>query len=285
MLGAALLAGCAAPPPPEGAGSRMFAGPQRVTLRGYSGHAMEPFVSRDGRYLLFNNLNDPAENTNLHYAERIDDVTFQYRGEVQGVNTAALEGVPTMDRAGRFYFISTRSYGQSFSTVHRGSFAGGRVSGVELVPGVSRRQPGMVNFDVEVSPDGATLYVVDSRFRGNLPESADLFIAERRGEEWVRAANSEALLRNVNSEALEYAACISADGLTLFFTRAAKGLTRPPQIYVSQRRDAREPFGQPQRLLAADGFVEAATLSPDERSLYYHRRDGKQYVLYRLTRQ
>jgi hypothetical protein len=262
----------------------MFAGPQRVTLRGYSGHAMEPFVSRDGRYLLFNNSNDPAENTNLHYAERIDDVTFQYRGEVQGVNTAALEGVPTMDRAGRLYFISTRSYAESFSTVYRGSFAGGRVSGVELVRGVSRRQPGMVNFDVEVSPDGGTLYLVDSRFRGNVPETADLFIAERRGEEWVRAANSDALLRNVNSEALEYAACISADGLTLFFTRAAKGLARPPQIYVSQRRKAREPFGKPQRLLAAEGFVEAATLSPDERSLYYHRRDGMQYVLYRVTR-
>jgi hypothetical protein len=281
----AALLGCAAPPPPEGEGSRMFANPQRVTLRGYSGHAMEPFVSRDGRYLLFNNLNDPSENTNLHYAERIDDLSFQYRGEVQGVNTAALEGVPTMDRAGRLYFVSTRSYEQSFSTVYQGSFAPGRVSGVALAPGVSRRQPGMVNFDVEVSPDGATLYVVDSRFRGHQQQTADLFIAERRGDGWVRAAHSDSVLQHVNSDALEYAACISADGLTLFFTRAAKGLTRPPQIYVSQRPDARAPFGKPQRLLAAEGFVEAATLSPDERSLYYHKREGRKFVLYRVARQ
>jgi hypothetical protein len=263
----------------------MFGGAQRITLRGYSGDAMEPFVSRDGRYLLFNNSNDPAANTNLHYAERIDDATFQYRGEIQGVNTAALEGVPTMDRAGRLYFVSTRSYKESLSTVYRGRFAGGRVSGIELVPGVSRREPGMVNFDVEVSPDGATLYLADGRFRGPFPETADLFVAERRGDAWMRAANSDELLRNVNTDALEYAACISADGLTLFFTRAPRGFAHPPQIYVSQRRDAREPFGRPQRLLAAAGFVEAATLSPDERSLYYHRRDGKQYVLYRVTRQ
>jgi len=43
---------------------------------------MEPFITRDGRYLLFNNSNDPLVDTNLHYAERIDDLTFAYRGEI-----------------------------------------------------------------------------------------------------------------------------------------------------------------------------------------------------------
>ncbi len=57
-----------------------FANPQRVTIQGYNDHAMEPFITRDGRYLLFNNLNQPSVNTNLHYAERIDDVTFEYMG-------------------------------------------------------------------------------------------------------------------------------------------------------------------------------------------------------------
>jgi len=53
---------------------------------------MEPFITRDGRYLLFNNSNDPSVDMNLHYAERIDDLTFAYRGEIAGVNTPSLEG-------------------------------------------------------------------------------------------------------------------------------------------------------------------------------------------------
>jgi hypothetical protein len=59
---------------------------------------MEPSISRDGQYLFFNNSNDPSVNTNLHWAERIDDLTFQYRGEIAGVNTTSLEGVASMDR-------------------------------------------------------------------------------------------------------------------------------------------------------------------------------------------
>src|SRR5262245_14073518 len=87
-----------------------FSHPERITIRNYSGHAMEPFMTRDGRYLFFNNSNDPSVNTNLHCAERINDLTFEYKGEVAGVNTRALEGVPTMDKNGDFYFVSTRSY-------------------------------------------------------------------------------------------------------------------------------------------------------------------------------
>src|SRR5918911_4706579 len=83
-----LAAGCgsqmnAPPPAPDYHG---FRSPQRVVIRGYSGEAMEPFISRDGRYLFFNNRND-APDTNLHYAERMDDVTFDYRGELKGANS------------------------------------------------------------------------------------------------------------------------------------------------------------------------------------------------------
>src|ERR1700730_10102518 len=58
-----------------------FANPQRVTIAGYSGDAMEPFVTRDGRLLFFNNSNQSAD-TNLFWAVRIDDLAFQFRGEI-----------------------------------------------------------------------------------------------------------------------------------------------------------------------------------------------------------
>lgn len=91
-----------------------------MTLRGYQGDAMEPFLTKDGRYLLFNNRNEPPENTNLLLAERLDDLHFAYKGEIKGVNTPALEGVPSMDESDNLYFVSTRSYAQTFSTLYRG---------------------------------------------------------------------------------------------------------------------------------------------------------------------
>ena len=69
-----------------------------MTIRGYDGDAMEPFITKDGRWLLFNNRNDPRINTDLHFAARVDDLTFTYKGEIKGVNTAALEGVPSVDQ-------------------------------------------------------------------------------------------------------------------------------------------------------------------------------------------
>lgn len=275
---------CGGPPVASSPGTTVFNNPERVTIQGYDGHAMEPFVTRDGRFLLFNNLNHPSENTDLHWAERVDDLTFTYRGTITGVNTAALEGVPAMDRDNVLYFVSTRSYDQTFSIIHRGAFSDGAVSGVELVPGISKQQPGMVNFDVDVSPDGSTLYFVDSRFANGGPETADIVIAERRGAGFERAARSDEIMRNVNSSDLEYAACISADGLTLFFTRVKKGLTGDARIFMATRSSLTAPFAKPLRLTAVDGFVEGPTLSPDERSLYYHRRDGDRFVLYRVTR-
>jgi hypothetical protein len=41
---------------------------------------MEPFVSRDGKFLLFNNSNDPGNDTNLHFARGVDDLHWTYGG-------------------------------------------------------------------------------------------------------------------------------------------------------------------------------------------------------------
>jgi len=273
--------------PARGAGAVAasdFVEPEPVAILGYSGHAMEPFATRDGLFLLFNNLNQPSENTNLHWATRIDDRTFQYQGEIGGVNTAELEGVPSLDDAGTLYFVSTRSYAQTLSTIYSGAFAAGQATGIALVPGVSLGLPLMVNFDVEVSPDGETLYFVDSQFGASGPQTADLVVARRSGPGFERLPNSAVLLQSVNSAALEYAAGISRDGLTLFFTRAGVGPGGEPAIFLASRASAASPFGAPERIAAIDGFVEAASLSADERSLYYHRLSNGQFRIYRVHR-
>src|SRR5215475_5260956 len=259
-----------------------FGAPERVTIRGYGDHAMEPFITRDGRYLFFNNSNDPSVNTNLHYAERIDDLTFEYKGEIAGANTRALEGVPTMDKNGAFFFVSTRSYKETLSTIYQGRFSNGAVTGVKIVEGISEKAPGRVNFDVEVSADGRTLYFVDGVFSGRpTPDKADIAIAVRDGEGFRRLSESAEILKHINTRALEYAACISPDELELFFTRVGKN---GPVIYRSTRKNVTQPFDQPERIAAIKGFVEAPSLSPDGRSLYYHLKEGERFVIYRVTR-
>jgi len=262
-----------------------FSAPARVQINGYDGDAMEPFLTRDGQFLFFNNRNDPSINTDLYVAQRVDSLTFDFLGPVEGANTAALEGVPTLDTRGTIYFVSTRTYDDTFSTLYRGRFSEGSVSGVELVHGVSRQEPGIVNFDVEVSPDGSTLYFVDARFGDDGPETANLVIARRTADGFERASNTDAMLRQINTGALEYAASISSDGQEMFFTRV-QSITSgdSPAIYRTSRERTGVPFDPPQRVSAMDGFVEGPTFSPDDRAIFYHKRENDRFVLYRVSR-
>jgi len=258
-----------------------FSNPQRVTIRGYDGDAMEPFLSRDGKILFFNNLNDPKVNTDLYWAERVDDLTFQFKGEVGCVNTPALEGVASMDRDGMFYFVSPRSYEQTASTLYRGHFANGTVTGIELVPGISLAKPGIVNFDAEISADGNTLYFVESQFGRGGPQWAHILLARRNGNVFVRSADSDRIMKTINAGTLNYAPATSASGLEIYFTRVSPS---GPAIYLASRSDTSAPFGEPGKIEAASGFVEGPTLSPDEKSLYYHKRENGHFVIYRLSR-
>jgi hypothetical protein len=263
-----------------------FAGPKPVEIVGYQGHAMEPFVSRDGHYLLFNNRNDPSENTDLHWADRLNDLSFHYRGKIEGVNTSVLEGVPSLDRQGNLYFISPRSYKDSLSTVYRAKFKDGRATGTELVQGLSSSKPGLVTFDAEISADGQHLYAAEGDFGGGSgPQSADIFIARRTADSFERSPDSARIMANVNTSALEYAPAISSDGLELFFTRASGVLLwRKLTIEHATRRSVDEPFGPSRTLAAIAGFVEAPSLTGDGKALYYHAKVDGTFRIYRVTR-
>ena len=235
-------------------------------------------------HLFFNNLNSPAVNTNIHYATRISNLLFEYQGEVAGVNTDSLEGVPSMDADGNIYFISTRSYFSNLSTIYRGIFTDGAVSEVVLVEEIHSTVIGDLIFDVEINPEGNTLYSVDGVYSGNSwPDSADFFIAVKNDGLFERLENSDEIFQNINTTDPEYAACISADGLEFFLTRLViDGLQF--STYRAARNSVDEPFGIPKRIEAIDGFAEAPTLSPDENSLYYHKLVDDLFVIFRVTR-
>ena len=255
-----------------------------VAIVGYDGDAMEPFIAPISGDLLFNNRNSPPELTDLNWARRTSDARFEYVGKIDGANSNALDGVASIDESGTIYFVSTRSYEQTLATLYRGRWSNGVVAQVEIVPGISREQRGFVNFDAEISRDGDSLYYVEGHFSGGaIPDSADIALAHRTDDRFVRDAYSDVLLGSVNTPALEYAPAISADRRELFFTRLDRH-ARTIAIYRATRSGAGQAFGPPQRVAAADGFVEAPALSPDGDVLYFHRLDGGRFHICRANR-
>ncbi len=276
-----------------------FGSPVRVEIRGYDGGTMEPFISRDGHFLLFNSAKDAfgtgSKPPDLHYARRIDDSTFEYAGPLEGANSPDFDGGPTMDRDGQLYFSSTRDYGKRLATIYTGRFdGGGNVSGVDLAAGdLSKQQAGWLNMDAEISADGRTLYFADNQWdtRNKVPKSGDLHIATDVNGEFRRIGDSAKIMATINTEDLEYAAGISEDELEIFFNRtrfsfrSGKLAGADTRIMVATRASTTEPFGEPRQIESITGFVEGPTISPDGRNLYYHKKEQGQYRIYRVTRQ
>lgn len=267
-----------------------FGAPQPVAIRHYGGDAMAPFITRDGRYLLFHNRSDPRADARLHVALRVDDLTFDYRGRLDGAQPPAQDSVPSADREGRLFFISARGAGNT-PALWRGRLSpsgGGSlgVTGIEPVPGFAPyNKPGSVLLDAEVSADGATLLVAGGEpGSAPVPRTADISMAVRDGEGFRRLPASQRLMQHVNTAALEYAPALSADALELFFTRAGSDPGQPPAILRSSRGSVDAPFGPPQPVAAVTGLAEAPALSPDGRALYYHKLEGAKFVIYRIAR-
>jgi hypothetical protein len=286
-----LLAVCSAcgQAAPDGAAARaaLVRDARRIEIAGYSGSAMEPYISCDGRYLFFNNRNDPGELTDLFFAEAAGPDRFQLVGPLAGANAPppALDGVPSLDVRGELFFISNRSYATTLATLYQGDFREGRVDAVRLVSGnVARGQLGWVTMDAEISRDGARLYFADARFDfpRPVPEEADLVMARRTLDTFTVDDDSRRIVAALNTRALEYAPATSADGLEIFFTRYDGGAA--PVILRAVRPSTSQPFDAPTPVQGIEGFVEAPTLTCDGRALYYHRRDGTEFAIYRAER-
>jgi hypothetical protein len=272
-----------------------FGAPRRVTIEGYddTGGAMEPFISRDGNLLLFNSQHLGRTRPDLYYAERIDDLTFRYRGPVEGANSNTVDGAASMDRSGRLYFISPRDYAKSLGTIRSARFDDGAIDPPRLIAGdVSPGKPGWLNMDAEISADGETLYYCRNEWNmeNNLPKTSDIHVARLQDGRYETRADSAIIFGSVNTDDLEYAPALTADERVLFFTRArfkfdgGKLVLAQTGIMVASRDSPDEPFGEPRRITTITGFVEGPTVSPDGGKIYFHRKDGEQFHLYMVTR-
>ena len=292
LVGAAVMAFSAAlsvsPPSDPTSADTSFEAPRAVVLRGYGGDAMEPFVTRDGRWLLFNTRNGPRDQTDLMVARHDPDGGYSFIGPLAGANSAMLDGVASVDRRGNLFLVSNRDYESSGSTLWTGKFAADKASAVHpLASDFTPKKLLRLNIDLEVSGDGEALYVAENRWdllRGR-PATSTLAVAARVGERFVRRPDSDAMMRAVNSAALAYAPATSDDQLTLYFTRwdaSASGAV--PAIFVSRRKTRTAPWSPPRRLAAAIGFVEGPTVLPGGCVVMYHARVGEAYRLFTVRR-
>lgn len=93
-------------------------------------------------------------------------------------------------------------------------------------------------------------------------------------------------MKNINTRALEYAACIAANQLELYFTRVSLPATATtlPEIFVASRQNVNEAFSIPSKIKSITGFAEAATIAPDQKTIYYHKKENNLFVLYMVRK-
>ncbi len=270
-------------------GNGAFVNPRRVHIINNPYNAMEPFISRDGNILFFNSekTDTPKTDKDIYYAIRIDDTTFQFMGEVKGINTNSVDGVPTMDVHGNFYYVSTAYYGKDngYTTVYRGKFINGEVVNITPIPELSLHKPGWLNMDIEISADGSSIYATQTLFSGQAwPKESHFFTAYLQNGKFVIDQNSKEIFKHINTKSLEYAASISTDELELFFTRLNLENGANFATYYTSRPDKNSPFRKPVLLEAINGFSEAPAITGDGRLLYYHKKDTKRFNIYVLER-
>jgi hypothetical protein len=256
-----------------------------VTINDLSFDAMEPFISPNGNYLFFNNLNDGI-NTKLFYATKINDSTFNYIGELTGANQTTppfLDAVADLDSNGNFYWTSTRNYPAELNNLFHGTFNAGNIIDIERVQGdFNMNTPGWLVMEHGISLDGQFLYFNNARFdEANCqgPCETTFGIAQKNNASTFNTLpNSASILQNINdANYIYYAPCISSDNLELYFTRYLKGQITSGTIFeicVAVRSNLLSEFSIPKVLFSEviSNLIEAPTLTVDKNIIYYHRK-------------
>lgn len=256
-----------------------------VTINGLSFDAMEPFISADGNYLFFNNLNDGVD-TKLFYANKVNDSTFTLVGELNGTNQITpphLDAVADLDSEGNFYWTSTRNYPTDLDNLFHGTFNIGNVTDISRVHGdFNMNIPGWLIMDHGISLDGQFLYFNNARFDDTNCQGVcetNLGLAQKVNDSTFNTlSNSASILQNINdTNYIYYAPCISSDNLELYYTRYLKGAistTTLFEICVAVRNVSEDTFSVPKVLFseAISDLIEAPTLTTDKQIIYYHRK-------------
>lgn len=265
-----------------------------VTINGLTFDAMEPFISLDGNTLFFNSLNSGG-NTNLNYATKVNDTTFNYIGLVGGCHDSTpshLDAVASIDSANNFFWTSLRS----IPNLYRGVYLSGNVNNISKVYGTCNiLTSGWIIMDAAINYQSNLLYYCNAYFGPTYTEcvgapcDAMLGVAQKVNDStFNKTAYSDAIFSNVNDTNYRvYAPQVTKDGLELYYTRLLKG-GYDTQICVSVRNTVSDTFSLPMIIYSNYGhFPEAASPTTDKQKIYYHKKNGSGiyniYLRYRAS--
>lgn len=285
---------CAAPAP--AVSNTAFPNPVPVTILGYTGSAEVPYLTPDGHYLVFDDRTDPGTpNVKIHYAQRINDTTFQYVGEVGNVNLpGTIDFEMTLDERNNFYFtridVPPNPHGQP--SLYRGVWQNGTVTGIAPVSGLTQAQ-GVINQDSTPSHDGRQLifdawdYPHKCLSYKLAVENADssFTVADQSRPQlasYLQVFKNIAIGNYLNQctplpypgmtfSMLMGPVSLSHSGLAVVFTIIQPTGGMPVEkYYIATRTSTSEPFGQTQTMIANGRSAEGGSFSADDSLLYFH---------------
>jgi len=262
----------------------------QVALAGYSygnGQAMEPFISRDGKWFFFNSRN-VGDNTSLQYGAIKSPYQVNFIATIGGEANGPiphLDAVPAMTDSYDFFWVSTRNYPQDYENLQHGIFDPvlGTIPKAEPVHGdFYIRESGWIVMDQEINRDGSILFYVNALFSnppGDMPLFSNISLALRNPDgSFSQHPNAIDIMKTVNlvngAQYLRYGpSSTGTDGLKLYFTVRVNEPVLSA-LYVANRNSPDEPFGTPQRITLNSGNgaePEAPTLSADGNLMMYSR--------------
>lgn len=273
----------------------LYGNPQPTRIDGYGDDCMEPFITGDGKYLLFNNSNSPFVDTHIHLCKRIGENHFQHLGILVGSVSKSKDMAPTIDAEGRLFYTCLLSYEKDGQSIYCGDFAGETLKNIAPANGdISPRKPGEINMDCDISSDGKTLVLSRAHFANPFlpPDKSDLAIVEKENGKFSLNPQGQSVLSKLNTSALEYAPCQTADQLELYFTRASKKAATVDakkfdpyfRIMVARRNNRFSAYEEPERLEPLTGFIEAPTITKDKQEMFFHKKVDEKFRIFRAKR-
>ncbi len=269
-----------------------FYNEQKVTITGFTGELQNPFISKDDKYLFFDSWSK-NEYLEIYFAEIIDDITFNFIGEVKGVNSQFNDFCPTMDSNNNFFFVSNRDQDSTYnSMLFSGTFDNGTVSNLHKISGTINN-PNMndLNYDVNISSDGNILLTTNIMLSDSGREfNADINYAMKIGSDFNIPDNGNDIFFNINTtDANECYAELSSDGLELFYSQYSIPFTSNAKLLYATRKSINDPFSEPILITEpvnndTTSHVWAPSLSADGKRLYYYKIHYREHSVYMISR-
>jgi hypothetical protein len=243
--------------------NKPFGAPRRLPLNDTVPPPWAPRLSADQLALYFTSADDDFVATR---ATLMDE--FSNPVPLAAINSAASDMAPSLTADGLTFFLETnRARGEVKIFFAKRTSVGAEFSTPVLVEGVNTSEPGVIDFQPYVTPDGDALYFGSTRgARGD----HELYRAQREADS--DRFQPPVALASINSLTVDAWPVISPDELTLYFSsaRSLLGSTGYFDVLMATRDSKEQDFGnvRPVPGVNSPDADYPGWISPDACTLY-----------------